>query len=160
MPSFAELLSSKIAEKGLTAGQAAEAIGVSAVSLRGVTTGASVPNARSIGKYVAFVGISEEEAKTLLAASKADKPAKKPRGKPGRKAKGGKPGRKAKADKPARAGKAGRKAKGGAAAAALSTISEALAAADALSRDALAMQVHGLSAGQRRVVEAIVNTMR
>ena len=108
MSDFPSVLKAKILEKGLNAADAAVAIGVTAPSLRSALTGKSFPNARSLGKYASFLGLSEGETKTLINASK---PA--PGSKPKKEKKAGGPGRKPgkQAAAPAKAGKPGRKAK-------------------------------------------------
>lgn len=162
MATLSEIINSKIAEKGLNLASAAESIGVSAVSLRGVISGASTPNARSIGKYASFAGLSEDDAKNLIKADKAGgskkkggKKAKAP--KAAKKAKGTKAAKAPKATKAPKAAKAGRKP-AGSASSALAAIGKALANAEALAGDKLALAVHGLTAGQRKVVAAIVSS--
>ena len=156
MSTFAEAVNAKIQEKGLNATAAAEAIGVSAVSLRAVVSGKSVPNARSLDKYASFAGLSVEEAKALIAAGRAAAPAK---AKKGPKAKKGEK-KAAKAAKAPKTGKPGRKPRSsGSSSAALAEIGKALAAAESLAGDKLAMTVHGLSAGQRKIVAAIIASL-
>lgn len=76
---LARLLTAKQTESALSNDALAKAIGVSIVSLRGVLSGKSKPNAATSSKYAAFLGLPDEEAK------------------PGKKAKAAKQGRKAKA---------------------------------------------------------------
>jgi len=160
MSTFADAVNAKIQEKGLNATAAAEAIGVSAVSLRAVISGKSVPNARSLGKYISFAGLSAEEAKALIAAGRSAGPTKAKKGPKAKKGqKKAKKGEKkaAKTPKAAKAGKPGRKPRSaGSSNAALAQIGQALAAAESLAGDKLAMTVHGLSAGQRKIVAAII----
>lgn len=153
MSDFPTALKSRIEEKGLSAADAAAAIGVSAPSLRAALSGSSFPNARSLAKYASFLGRSEEETKALIAVAKPapgdkkPKKAKAPKGKPGRK-----PGAKATKGKP------GRKA-GGSAFDALAAISAALKQAESLAGDALAVAVHNLGAGPRKLIEGILKTI-
>ena len=160
MSDFPTALKSRIEEKGLSAADAAAAIGVSAPSLRAALSGSSFPNARSLAKYASFLGRSEEETKALIAVAKPAASEKKP--KQAKKAKG-KPGRKAgaKADKTVK-GKPGRKAgskKGGSASDALASISAALKQAESLAGDSLAVAVHNLAAGPRKLIEGILKTI-
>jgi len=164
MSDFPSVLKAKILEKGLNAADAAVAVGVSAPSLRNALTGKSFPNARSLGKYASFLGLSESDTKALIDAakpapgSKPKKEKKEKKGKPGRK-----PGKKsaiAKAPKVAKAGKPGRKAKSSSsAAAALDTVVAALKQADGLLGDSLAVAVHKLAAGPRKIIESIVKSL-
>lgn len=154
MSDFPSVLKAKIAEKGLNAADAAAAVGVSAPSLRGALSGKSFPNARSLAKYSSFLGLGEAETKALINASKpAAGSAPKTGKKPGRK-----PGKKAAA--PAKAGKPGRKAKSSSSAsAALDTVAAALKQADGLLGDSLAVAVHKLGAGPRKIIESIVKSL-
>lgn len=157
MSDFPSALKSRIEEKGLSAADAAAAIGVSAPSLRGALAGKSFPNARSLAKYASFLGKSDEETKALIAAAKpaaGEKKPKAPKGKPGRKAKGEKAPKAAK-------GKPGRKAgkKSGSAGDALAAIAAALKSAESLASDPLAVAVNKLAAGPRKLIEGILKTI-
>lgn len=160
MSDFPSALKSRIEEKGLSAADAAAAIGVSAPSLRGALAGKSFPNARSLAKYASFLGKSDEETKALIAAAKPAAGEKKPKAP---KAKKGKPGRKAKGEKAPKAakGKPGRKAgkKSGSAGDALAAIAAALKAAESLASDPLAVAVNKLAAGPRKLIEGILKTI-
>ena len=79
MSDFPTALKSRIEEKGLSAADAATAIGVSAPSLRTALSGSSSPNARSLAKYASFLGRSEEETKALIAVTKPAAGEKKPK---------------------------------------------------------------------------------
>jgi hypothetical protein len=93
MASLGKLIDAKMKADGLNLTKAAKKAGVSLPSFRASLVGKSAPNARSIGKYASFLGIS---ADAVMAAS--GRSAEDAKGKPGRKAKG-KPGRKAKVAK-------------------------------------------------------------
>lgn len=146
MSSLSSLLTDKLAAEGLSIAQAAEKLGVAQPSFRKVVNGASVPNARSIGKYATFLDKSVEDVKALASASRdaASKPkaakAKGTRG-PGAKAK---PGRKS------------RKSAGGDVAAALDTIRGAIEAAQNILSDDLAMLVANADASKRKAIGAII----
>ncbi|GDY13914.1 hypothetical protein LBMAG53_27920 [Planctomycetota bacterium] len=146
MSSLSSLLTDKLAAEGLSIAQAAEKLGVAQPSFRKVVNGASVPNARSIGKYAAFLDKSVEDLKALATASRdsASKPkaakAKGTRG-PGRKAK---PGRKP------------RKSAGGDVAAALETIRNAIEAAQNILSDDLALLVANADTSKRKAIGAII----
>jgi hypothetical protein len=75
MPNLAQLVSQKIKADGLNLTAAAKSAGVSIPSFRGVLSGKSVPNARSIGKYAAFLGLSGEEIAKIAGKGKARKAA-------------------------------------------------------------------------------------
>ncbi len=101
MPSLAQLLSAKIAEDGLAVTVAAKKAEISFPSFHAALHGKSVPNARSVDKYAAFLGITTSD---VQAAS--GKPAKKGKAAKGAmKAKKGKV-KKAKAKKVKKAKKA------------------------------------------------------
>ncbi len=154
MSDFPSILKSKISEKGLNAADAATAIGVSAPSLRNSLSGTSFPNARSLSKYSSFLGLSDAETKALIDSSKTSAPkASKKTAK--------------KADKKVATGtstgaKKGRKAKSkssGSATAAIETVVAALKQADGLLGDSLAVAVHKLGAGPRKIIESIVKSL-
>ena len=113
MASLSSLVATKIKSANLSAAAAANALDVSAPSLRSVLAGKAVPNSRSIGKYAKFLGISEE----AVLASAGTRGGKAPKAKAmkavvvGAKRRGRPPGagNKAKAGAPAKAEK---KAKG------------------------------------------------
>lgn len=109
-------LSKKIAAKlkadGLTAAQAAQQAGITAITFKAVLAGKSVPNSRSVDKYAKFLGMSAEEVLAIAGSRKGKgkgkaKAAKTPgkRGRPPGKAKRGRPPGKAKS-KPGRPAKA------------------------------------------------------
>ena len=154
MSTFAELLKKKVGDTPLTT--AAADAGVSVPSLRCALKGKSVPNARSIPKFAAYIGMSATELTTQLAATRggdAPKAKGKPGPKPGRKGKPGpKPGPKG---KPGR--KPGRKA-GGDVGAAFSVVAEAIASAEALAADALAMRMHNLGKKQRDLISSLLSS--
>lgn len=156
MSDFPSVLKAKILEKGLNAADAAVAIGISAPSLRTALTGKSFPNARSLGKYASFLGLSDSDAKALIDAAKPAPGSKSKTGKkPGRK-----PGKKDAAAKAPKAGKPGRKPQlGGSATAAINTVVAALKQADSLLGDSLAVAVHKLGAGPRKIIESIVKSL-
>ena len=146
MSSLSSLLADKLAAEGLSIAQAAEKLDVAQPSFRKVVNGASVPNARSIGKYATFLGKSVEELKSLATASRdsAAKPkAKKAKGTrgPGK----AKPGRKAR-----------KSAGGGDVSAALDTIRAALEAAQNVLSDDLAMLVANADTSKRKAIGAII----
>jgi len=172
--SLAKLLTQKIEADGLTLTAAAEKAGVSLPSFRSVAAGKAVPNARSIDKYANFLGISLEEAREAAGnragAAKGKRGPGRPKGKrgPGRPPGSGKrgPGRPPGSGKrgpgrpPGSGKKRGRPAGGsaGGAGAALAAITEALASAEALMGDELAVQVHNLGAKQRDLIQSILGT--
>lgn len=97
MASLSSLLAAKIKSAGLNFTAAADALAVSAPSLRSVLAGRSVPNSRSIGKYAKFLGVSEDQI-VASAGTRGGKKGGKRRGRPPGKGKGkdkpkGKPGR-------------------------------------------------------------------
>ena len=183
--SLAKLLTQKIEADGLSLAQAAEKADVSLPSFRSVAAGKAVPNARSIDKYASFLGVSVEDVRAAAGsrggAGKGKGKAKGKRG-PGRppgKAKGkrgpgrppgtGKrgpgrpPGTGKKLGRPPGSGKKrgrppGRKATGGGAGAALVAIGQALASAEGLMGDELAVHVHNLGAKQRDLIQSILAT--
>jgi transcriptional regulator with XRE-family HTH domain len=173
--SFSEMLKVKIGEASLA--EVATAMGVALPGLRKAISGKSLPNARSLGKYAAFLGISEAEAKELVASAKSTAPVKARTPK----AKGGKRSRKAAAAAPAEGeagepvatkGKRGRKAgKSGKAgkvtkaakagktsdlAFSLDLIGQAIAKAEAILADPLVNQLYNLSGPKRKAAEAIL----
>jgi hypothetical protein len=172
MSNLSKTVAAKLKAEGLNLTTAAEKIGVSQVSLRGVITGKSVPNARSLAKYAAFLGLTEEEVKAAGAGAgkkgkaakagaekKAGKAAKKAakagKKKGGRKAKAAKAAKAEDAPKAKRGGKPGRKARGagkGGASQALATIQETLANAEAVLSDPLIRQVVNATTGQRKAL--------
>lgn len=159
MSDFPSILKSKISEKGLNAADAAGAIGVSAPSLRTALSGKSFPNARSLSKYSSFLGLSDADTKALIDAAKPTAGAR-------AKKKAGKAGKSAgeKTPKSATSGQAkskgGRKAKASSSASsALESIASALKQADGLMGDALAVAVHKLGAGPRKIIESIVKSL-
>lgn len=101
MASLGKLIAAKMKAAGLNLTKAAKKAGVSLPSFRASLIGKSAPNARSIGKYADFLGIS---ADAVMAASGRSAKGGKGKGKRGRKP-GRKPGPKAKGPK----GKPGRK---------------------------------------------------
>ena len=159
MSDFPSILKAKISEKGLNAADAAAAIGISAPSLRTALSGKSFPNARSLNKYSSFLGLSDADTKALIDAAKpaAGSKAGKKAGKVAKSA-GDKGPKAAKADKTK--GKGGRKAKvSGSSSAALEAIASALKQADGLMNDSLAVAVHKLNAGTRKIIESIVKSL-
>lgn len=155
MSDFPSILKAKISEKGLNAADAAAAIGVSAPSLRTALSGKSFPNARSLNKYSSFLGLSDADTKALIDAAK---PAAGKKGKKAAKAPSEKTAKAAKAGKIK--GKTGRKPKSSSSASsALDSIASALKQADGLMGDSLAVAVHKLSAGSRKIIESIVKTL-
>ncbi len=89
MASLSTLLAAKIKSSNLNFTAAADALGISAPSLRSALAGRSVPNSRSIGKYAKFLGISEDQIVASAGTRGGKKAGKKagkdkPRGKPGR----------------------------------------------------------------------------
>ncbi len=164
MSDFPTTLKSKIDDKGLNATDAAAAIGVSLPSLRTALSGKSFPNARSLGKYAAFLGLGEAETKALIAASKpapGTKKAKMPKAPKASKGPKGKPGRKPGAAKAAKAtgAKPGRKAGSTSASVALATIAASLKQAESLAGDSLALAVHNLANGPRKIIESILKSI-
>ena len=181
--SLAKLLTQKIEADGLSLAQAAEKANVSLPSFRSVAAGKAVPNARSIDKYASFLGLSVEEVRATAGsrggAAKGKGKAKGKRG-PGRPPGTGKkrgrppgsgkrgPGRppgpgKRGPGRPPGTGKKrgrppGRKAASGGAGAALVAIGQALASAEGLMGDNLAVQVHNLGAKQRDLIQSILAT--
>lgn len=96
MAKLSSLLAAKMKSANLNFSAAADALDVSAPSLRAVLADRSAPNSRSLGKYAKFLGISE----AAVSAASAPRGGGKRRGRPpGKgKAKGkdkpkGKPGR-------------------------------------------------------------------
>lgn len=159
MSDFPSILKAKISEKGLNAADAAAAIGISAPSLRTALSGKSFPNARSLNKYSSFLGLSDADTKALIDAAKpaAGSKAGKKAGKAAKSA-GNKAPKAAKAEKTK--GKGGRKAKAsGSSSAALEAIASALKQADGLMGDSLAVAVHKLNAGPRKIIESIVKSL-
>jgi hypothetical protein len=160
--SFSEMLKAKIGDLALA--DVATTMGVALPGLRKAVAGKSVPNARSLDKYAAFLGISTDEAKALVLAAKASAPVK---GKGGRKAKA------AKAPKTETEGKAkpGRKAKGGRKAmakagkgssdlaASLGLIAEAIAKAETILADPLVNRLYSLEGAKRKAAEAILGSV-
>ena len=153
MSSIATLVANKIDESGQPLAAIAKQTGISLPSLRAVANGKSLPNARSLDKYAKFVGVSAEDLKAAVVATKEAGGPKKRKGKPGRK-----PGKVAKG-KPGR--KPGRKAAGGSsnAGAALRTISDALGQAESLLGDDLAMAVNRASKGVRNTIAALLSAL-
>ena len=159
MSDFPSILKAKISEKGLNAADAAAAIGISAPSLRTALSGKSFPNARSLNKYSSFLGLSDADTKALIDAAKpaAGSKAGKKAGKAAKSA-GDKAPKAAKADKAK--GEGGRKAKvSGSTSSALEAITAALKQADGLMGDSLAVAVHKLNAGSRKIIESIVKSI-
>lgn len=94
MAKLSSLLAAKMKSAKLNFTAAAEALDVSAPSLRAVLSDRSAPNSRSLGKYAKFLGISED----AVSAASAPRGGGKRRGRPPGKGKGkdkpkGKPGR-------------------------------------------------------------------
>ncbi len=141
MSDVSKKLAAKLEADKLTPAQAAEKIGVSIVSLRGVLSGKSTPNARSIGKYAKYIGISTAE---IRPEEKKAKTTGKRRGRPPGSGTGKRRGR------PPGSGR------GGNAGAALASIGAALKSAEAILADGLAMRVHQLNKSQRSIIEALV----
>ena len=107
MASLANLLVGKMKAAGLNLTKAAVAAKVSLPSFRASLAGKSAPNARSVGKYASFLGISAE-AVMAAAGKKVSKAKAAKKGKPGRR--GRPPGSKNKAEgkgkgKPGRRGR-------------------------------------------------------
>lgn len=131
---LAKLLSAKQTEAGLSIEALAKAIGVSTVSVRGVLSGKSKPNAATSSKYAAFLGLPVEETA---------KPAKK--GRKAKTTKAAKPGRKAKAAKgPRRATGLG------------AELVSAVAAAAGVLDDQLALAVHTAGATERDLIARLL----
>jgi hypothetical protein len=102
MPSLAQLLANKIKDSGLAVTAAAKKAGISFPSFHAALHGKSSPNARSVNKYAAFLGISATDVQGASGkAAKAPKAGKGPK-----KAKVAKQGKAAK--KPKKAGRRGR----------------------------------------------------
>ena len=137
MPSLADLLQTKIQTGGLTSQAAAEKISVSLPSLRNVLSGKSLPNARTIGKFAEFLGLSVEDLKSQISEAKTSAPREAPPARKGR-------------------GKAKARKGGGDVGAALATIQAAIESAQALASDPLAVQIHGLEASKRKLVAALM----
>jgi hypothetical protein len=98
---LAKLLAAKIKSAGLNVTTAAKKAGISFPSFHAAMIGKSVPNARSVDKYAAFLGITAPEVMT--AAGK--KPAKAKSAKPGRRGRPpGSKNKKSKGGRPAAAG--------------------------------------------------------
>ena len=79
---LSKALSSKQAESKLSIDALAKAVGVSTVSVRGVLSGKSNPNAKTAAKYAKFLGIEMTDvspAKKTRAGKKAKKAAKGPK---------------------------------------------------------------------------------
>ena len=91
MASLANLLDAKMKAADLNFTKAAAAAKVSLPSFRATLAGKSAPNARSVGKYASFLGISAEAV--MAAAGKKAKRGRPPGKAKGPKAKKGKPGR-------------------------------------------------------------------
>ncbi len=94
MAKLSSLLAAKMKSANLNFTAAADALDVSAPSLRAVLADRSAPNSRSLGKYAKFLGISE----AAVSAASAPRGGGKRRGRPPGKGKGkdkpkGKPGR-------------------------------------------------------------------
>ncbi|MCS6971359.1 MAG: helix-turn-helix transcriptional regulator [Planctomycetota bacterium] len=66
MTTFAEAIRNKLATEGISATAAARQVGLSLPAFRAVLKGESVPNARSLSKYAALLGLSVEEVQKLL----------------------------------------------------------------------------------------------
>jgi transcriptional regulator with XRE-family HTH domain len=152
--SFSELLKSKIGEAALP--DVAAAIGVALPGLRRAISGRSLPNARSLAKYAAFLGITEDEAKALVASARVTAPVKARSGK-GRKAKaaaaeGGEAAPKA----GRRGGRKGKAPKGGDLSASLGLIADAIAKAEAILADPLVNTLYSLTGAKRKAAEAIL----
>ena len=167
--SFSEQLKAKIGEASLA--EVATAMGVALPGLRKAISGKSLPNARSLGKYAAFLGISEGEAKTLIASAKSTSPVKaraakgpaKAKGKGGRKAKAAKTDAQDATEPKAAKGKRGRKAgakvkatKGSGLSSSLSLIADAIGKAEAILADPLVNQLYSLTGPKRKAAEAIL----
>jgi DNA-binding XRE family transcriptional regulator len=130
---LAKLLAAKQAEAALSIDALAKAIGVSTVSVRGVLSGKSKPNAATSSKYAGFLGLPVEETA---------KPAKK-----GRKTKG----KQAKTPKSAKAAKGTRRATGLGA-----ELVSAVSAAAAVLDDQLALAVHTAGAAERDLIARLL----
>jgi hypothetical protein len=144
MASISDLLAAKLKADELSTAGAAKAAGVSLPSMRSALKGTSLPNARSVGKYATFLGLSQDEVVEIIAA-----------------AKGGKSGGRKAAKGATRGRPPGRKSKGagGDTAAALETIKAALKAAASASADPLAEKIAELSKKQRSIVENLINDL-
>ncbi len=156
MPSIADLLADKIKSEELSNLAAAKKVGVSVPSLRGVLNG-KLPNARTTDKFAKFIGISEDELKAMVASAKGDgggKPAKRGRGRPPGSGKGKRRGRPPGSGK----GKRGRRAAaaGGDLGAALAAIQSSVEAAQGILADELAVSVHNLDAGKRKLLTTLI----
>lgn len=163
--SFSQQLTAKIGEASLA--EVATAMGVALPGLRKAISGKSLPNARSLGKYAAFLGISEDEAKALIASAKATSPVKarpaKGKGKTGRKAKTAKTDatdaaapKVAKGKRGRKAGAKGKAGKDSGLSSSLSLIAEAITKAEAILADPLVNQLYTLTGPKRKAAEAIL----
>jgi hypothetical protein len=97
MAKLSDLIAAKMKSANLNFTAAADALDISAPSLRAVLADRSAPNSRSLGKYAKFLGISESAVSAASAPRGGGKGGKR-RGRPPGKAKGkdkpkGKPGR-------------------------------------------------------------------
>lgn len=140
---LAAALAARISSQGFSIAEAAGLIGVGAPSLNAVLAGKSTPNARTIGRYAAWAGVSVPAPAT--AAAKAAPPAA-----------------------TARRGRLGRKpaeAKAVSVKAAFARIRAALAASpaapadDGIASDKLARAVHQAPEAARRVITALLKAL-
>ena len=143
---LSKALSSKQAESKLSIEALAKAVGVSTVSVRGVLSGKSNPNAKTAAKYAKFLGLEVTEVS------------------PAKKARAGKKAKKAtKAAKTARTAKAPKaNAKGGKAKAHAPQLGlgaelvSAVSAAAGVLDDQLALAVHTASKTERELIARLL----
>jgi transcriptional regulator with XRE-family HTH domain len=90
MAKLSSLLAAKIKAANLSFTAAADALDISAPSLRAALAGRSAPNSRSLGKYAKFLGISEEQV-AAAGGPRGGKAGGKRRGRPPGKGKAAKP---------------------------------------------------------------------
>lgn len=152
MASLSQLLAAKLESEGISATKAAEKLGVAAPSFRAVLQGKSKPNKRTFAKYASFLGVAEDDVRAAagITAKGGKAPSGKRRGRP--------PGSGKRRGRPPGSGK-GRGRASGDARGALAQIEDALAAAEALQADDLAVRVHALGARERTVVQSLVDSL-
>lgn len=138
MSKLADAIRAKAAADGVSPAAAARKVGLALPAFRAVLRGKSHPNARSLPKYAALLGISIEEVKALLPKDGAPAVA------------AGKPGA-------AAAAKGGAGKKAGARHAQFARLLALLEQAEALMDDKLAVAVHRLPPDKRRTIADIVN---
>jgi transcriptional regulator with XRE-family HTH domain len=147
-------LKAKLKGAGLSKAAAAKRIGVTGLSLRHTLSGKSSPNARTIKRYAAFVGVPVKQ----LTGGKAAKPKARRGRPPGSGKKRGRPPGKGKGRRGRPPGrqkaitiKAGRFPKGQ-----MTKIAKARKAVEEIINDKLAILVHNLSAGERAKLQKIL----